>query len=118
MMKRRQVKILTGAAKTLVGIAIVGLGLTARPGLAQEANVIELLGWASKLLKEQRKGEAAEFVGGVAERMRAAWRQQRERGRDAERNLHERVERLERRLEKLANIVERLVDELEDKDQR
>ena len=81
-----------------------------------EANVIELLGWASKLLKEQRKREEAEFVGGVAERMHAAWKEHRERGRDDERNLHERVERLERRLEKLANIVERLVDELEDDD--
>ncbi len=42
MMKRRQVKILTLVAKTLVGGAIVGFGLTARSGLAQEATVIEL----------------------------------------------------------------------------
>ncbi len=42
MIKRRPVKILTVVAKTLVGGAIVGFGLFARPGLAQEASVIEL----------------------------------------------------------------------------
>ena len=41
-MKRRQVKIVTVVAKTLIGGAIVGFGLTARSGLAQEATVIEL----------------------------------------------------------------------------
>ena len=43
MMKRRPVKILTAVAKTLICVAIVGFGLTALPGLAQEVSVIELI---------------------------------------------------------------------------
>lgn len=45
MTKRRPAEILVATAakaKMFIGIAVVGVGLTVRPGLAQEATVIEL----------------------------------------------------------------------------
>ena len=45
MTKRRLAKVLIATAvmtKTFIGAAVVGIGLIARPGLAQEATVIEL----------------------------------------------------------------------------
>jgi len=84
-----------------------------------KGNVIELLMWSAKLLEKQRKGDSAEFVGGVARRMQEAWKRRRAGERDrGGSELRERVERLERRVEKLANIIERLIDELEDDDDR